>query len=186
MPYTEKTLYHWLNWTYGNPPKVHFQRIETMAGSGIPDVNGCAHGQELWLEGKVARYCRLYSHKSPAGIGSVDRTKHEDGLCFTVRRSQLAWMTKRRAAGGNCWFYIAIPKGLANRLWPLQAESKPAKILALGPEAILSNLREVLPVNTGSTIRKQIRLEALFGSQEVLKVNEWPLVEALLVKRDKT
>jgi hypothetical protein len=29
---------------------VHFQRIETNVGLGVPDVNGCGDGVEFWLE----------------------------------------------------------------------------------------------------------------------------------------
>jgi hypothetical protein len=28
---------------------VHFQRIETNVGLGVPDVNGCGDGVEFWL-----------------------------------------------------------------------------------------------------------------------------------------
>jgi hypothetical protein len=33
---------------------VHFQRIETNVGLGVPDVNGCGDGVEFWLELKVS------------------------------------------------------------------------------------------------------------------------------------
>jgi hypothetical protein len=33
---------------------VHFQRIETNVGLGVPDVNGCGDGIEFWLELKVS------------------------------------------------------------------------------------------------------------------------------------
>jgi hypothetical protein len=164
VPYTERTLYRWLVWVYGGP-FVHFQRIETMTGAGIPDVNGCAHGRELWLEGKVARYCRTQ--------------EGGDALCFTIRRSQLAWMTKRRQAGGLVWFYVAVPKSLATRIWPLAKHPGAARILAFSPAAV----RELLEERTG--LGKVTRLEARFGPQEALKLDEWPLVEALLVNKDK-
>ena len=34
-----------------NLPKVHWQRIETgITGAGVPDVNGCLDGKEVWVE----------------------------------------------------------------------------------------------------------------------------------------
>ena len=33
---------------------MHFQRIETNVGLGVPDVNGCGDGVEFWLELKVS------------------------------------------------------------------------------------------------------------------------------------
>ena len=40
-------------------PNVHFQRIETTTGLGIPDVNCCVNGVEFWLELKVSLGKRL-------------------------------------------------------------------------------------------------------------------------------
>ena len=36
-------------------PYVHWQRIETGTGQGVPDVNGCIGGDEFWLELKIAQ-----------------------------------------------------------------------------------------------------------------------------------
>lgn len=183
MPYTEKTLYQWLKFNYGGP-LVDLQRIEAATGAGIPDVNACAHGRELWLEGKVARYCRWYGNDEPGRWND-----YSDALCFTVRRSQLAWMVRRQAANGLCWFYVAVPKGLAIRLWPLQQERRPARILAFSPSAVRQVLRPTNPTrheaSSGGTAAKVMRLEARFGPQEALRLDEWPLVESFLVKSGK-
>lgn len=175
MPYTEKTLYQWLKFNYGGP-QVDLQRIEAATGAGIPDVNGCAHGREFWLEGKVARYCRLGLQSTVIG----PKDPQQDALCFTVRKSQLAWMIRRRRVGGRCWFYVAVPKSLAARLWPREKLLRPARILALGPEAIHDSLRGMT-----AEAGKITRHEARFGPQEALRWDEWSLVEGLLGNRDK-
>ncbi len=51
---------------------VHWSRIENIAGTGIPDLNGCYMGREVWVE------LKMFSGKQ-----------------IQVRSSQLVWMTKR-------------------------------------------------------------------------------------------
>ena len=59
---------------------IHLQRIETGAtGSGVPDVNGCAKGQEFWIELK-----EIHS-----------------GNALTLRPMQVAWIAKRAQYGGQ-------------------------------------------------------------------------------------
>ncbi len=38
----------------GLDPKAHAQRIETSTSSGVPDINICIGGKEIWVETKVA------------------------------------------------------------------------------------------------------------------------------------
>jgi hypothetical protein len=48
---------------FGN--KVHYQRIESGdTAQGIPDINVCYKGQELWLEAKVDDYALSPLQKS--------------------------------------------------------------------------------------------------------------------------
>lgn len=65
-----------------NMPKVHWQRIENTAGSGVPDINGCFHC-EVWIEFKEAR-----------------------GKTIILRPEQVAWLMRRSRAGGRC--FIAV------------------------------------------------------------------------------
>lgn len=59
-------------------PEVHWSRIENVAGSGIPDLNGCYGGKELWVELKMFR-----------------------GKQISLRNSQLVWTAKHLQAGGD-------------------------------------------------------------------------------------
>lgn len=56
----------------------HLVRIENTAGIGTPDVHACLDGQEVWIELKVVKGNFIY-----------------------FQASQLAWFTRRVAAGGN-------------------------------------------------------------------------------------
>lgn len=60
-------------------PLAHWQSIETTTGRGVPDVNLCYRGTELWMELKVG--------KKPEPI---------------LRPEQFAWAIRRFTAGGNC------------------------------------------------------------------------------------
>ena len=66
-----------------NLPSVDWQRIENLAGTGVPDVNGCYNGTEFWIENKVAR------------SGS-----------FEIRPDQVAWLTRRFNAGGKVFVLV--------------------------------------------------------------------------------
>jgi Holliday junction resolvase len=57
---------------------AHLSRIENTAGSGIPDVNACRGGVEVWIELKIFHGRRLY-----------------------FRNSQRSWIFRRDAAGGQ-------------------------------------------------------------------------------------
>lgn len=66
-----------------NMPEVHWQRIENVAGTGVPDVNGCLDGIEFWIECKIGK------------AGS-----------FEIRPDQIAWHTKRVNKGGRCFVVV--------------------------------------------------------------------------------
>lgn len=64
-------------------PYVHWQRIESSTGQGIPDVNGCIGGDSFWLELKVV-----------------------SGIKVHLRSSQVAWLMRRSDVGGSAWILI--------------------------------------------------------------------------------
>ena len=66
-----------------NYPLVHWQRIENVAGTGVPDVNGCIDHIEFWIETKIAK----------AGA-------------FNIRPDQVAWHTKRVNKGGRAFVLV--------------------------------------------------------------------------------
>ncbi len=66
-------------------PDVHWQRIETTTGCGIPDVNGCYKAGEFWLELKVLK------------------GKHSLSFQSSLKPLQSAWLFKRWLAGGRCF-----------------------------------------------------------------------------------
>ena len=64
-------------------PYVHWQRIETGTGQGVPDVNGCIGGDEFWLELKIAQ-----------------------GNQVKITPGQIAWLMQRIDAGGKAWIIV--------------------------------------------------------------------------------
>lgn len=66
-------------WIRSNlPSDCHVQRIETVTSSGVPDLNLCWRGKEVWAELKVL--------------------PHDNVL---LRKEQYAWGIRRSKAGGN-------------------------------------------------------------------------------------
>ena len=72
-----------------NYPEVHWQRIENVAGEGVPDINGCISGKEFWIEAKIAK------NKS-----------------FVIRNAQTAWLARRHNSGGRCFVLVREDKEL--------------------------------------------------------------------------
>ncbi len=71
-------------------PGIHWQRIETqMTAAGVPDVNGCYQGREVWIELKHV----------PAGL-----------LIRSLSAFQCGWMLKRAKYGGNVWLLVRYTK----------------------------------------------------------------------------
>lgn len=60
---------------------IHWSRIENVAGTGIPDVEGCCRGKQVWVELKMFH-----------------------GKQLSIRTSQVAWQMKRIKAGGRVFF----------------------------------------------------------------------------------
>lgn len=66
-----------------NLPEVDWQRIENVAGTGTPDINGCVDSVEFWIEAKIAK------------SGS-----------FEIRPAQVAWCTRRANKGGRVFVVV--------------------------------------------------------------------------------
>lgn len=65
----------------------HWQSVESSAtGQGIPDLNGCHAGVDVWLEIKYTE------HLKTKNIG--------------LKPQQIAWIYKRAKAGGNIWIAL--------------------------------------------------------------------------------
>ncbi len=85
------------------PIEAHWQRIETgSTGTGIPDVNVCHLGQDIWIVLKLVK-----------------------GRKVDLSPTQVAWLTKRSRVGGVTWIMARhtydgpkIGKGDAIYLWP--------------------------------------------------------------------
>ena len=76
----------------------HWQPIETgSTGSGVPDLNGCWDGVEVWLELKAVR----------AGIKVKSLTAF-----------QIGWIWKRVKRGGNVWIAVRVHKERSVRIEP--------------------------------------------------------------------
>jgi len=81
-------------------PLVHWQRIETGGtGRGIPDLNGCYAGVEVWIENK-----KVSGHK-----------------VHTMDPQQVAWLERRVRYGGRA--FVAARKVETNEFWLLPASS---------------------------------------------------------------
>lgn len=84
------------------PVGAHWQRIETgSTGTGIPDVNICLNGKEVWVELKLIK-----------------------GKRVDLAPTQVAWHMKRAKAGGITWILarhtydgVRIGKGDKIYLW---------------------------------------------------------------------
>jgi hypothetical protein len=65
-------------------PDSHWQRIETGGiARGVPDLNGCRSGVEVWIENKLTT-----------------------GWTVKVRPAQVGWLERRARAGGRC--FVAV------------------------------------------------------------------------------
>lgn len=76
--------------------KVHFCRLENVAGEGAPDVEGVVDGAQCWIE--------LKSCERPKRASTMIRPK--------TRPSQSIWHAERTAAGGKVhWVLIQVGEG---------------------------------------------------------------------------
>ena len=107
-------------------PEVHWVAIESPTTSrGIPDLNGCLKGTEIWIETKATDTWK---------VGGV-------------RREQIAWLERRARALGRA--YVAVRQRPGDRLWLLPALA--ARLLYDG--ARLDELPNVLVAAPGGPAR---------------------------------
>lgn len=78
MMNSEAKFNSWIQGLFPHPADC--RRIETTTESGMPDLNVCMHGIEIWIESKV-----VY----PKGI--------------LIRKEQWAWGVRRSNAGGTTY-----------------------------------------------------------------------------------
>lgn len=82
-----------------NMREVHWQPIETgSTGRGIPDVNACWVGLEIWIEFKKTDHWRV--DLRPEQVGWIERRARAGGRCFiAVRRADdELWLMRSSAA----------------------------------------------------------------------------------------
>ena len=127
---TEKNLYQQLVTTVtalaGKDP-YHIQRIETLTGRGVPDVEVCFRGRLFWLELKA---------------GTSDPL---------LRPEQYAWIRRRHRCGGGVAVLLYNAKGY--QLWtnPSKWQIVPIidKVKLISPPDVLAmNMREVVQALT--------------------------------------
>ncbi len=76
---------------------LHIQRVENLVGSGAPDVEGkLREGSQFWIE-----------------LKSAARPKRDGPIRFKVRDSQVEWMRRRVAVGGQAWLLLQVGSGRA-------------------------------------------------------------------------
>lgn len=78
-------------------PGDRLDRIENVVVTGMPDINMCIGGTEVWIEQK--------SPKEP-----VRKTTALFGSNHKVSQEQANWMLRQRKAGGKCYFLISTDK----------------------------------------------------------------------------
>lgn len=76
-------------------PGDRLDRIENMAGTGMPDVNGCFEGSEFWIEIKNPRKEPVRKLLTPL-FGSNHR----------LSQDQKNWFKRQDKAGGKGFVYI--------------------------------------------------------------------------------
>lgn len=78
-------------------PHVHWQSIETGGtGRGIPDLNACHNGREVWIE-----------------------LKRVDGWQVKFRPEQVAWIERRARVGGRVYVMARKRGVVVDDLWLL-------------------------------------------------------------------
>lgn len=90
------------------PKGTFFQRIETMAGAGIPDLYICCQGKSSWVELKETVVTK---------DGRV-KIKH-------IRPAQRAWARQATAAGADVYMYVKVGKSyflVLPSAWPILVE----------------------------------------------------------------
>lgn len=87
-----------------NIREAHWQRIESpLTGGGIPDLNGCMNGVEVWIENKKAKHWKVKFEQFQ--IGWAERRVRAGGNYFLAVRQILN--PKRGTPEDNLWLFKA-------------------------------------------------------------------------------
>ena len=83
----EKNLWSSLNQIQKTDPMMFLMRVESSTINGIPDVNGCMNGVEIWLE-----------------------LKSGESKNYGLSKYQINWHIERLSCGGNVFILLFTPK----------------------------------------------------------------------------
>ena len=83
----EQRFIHWLRPIF--PNDADYCRIENVVGVGVPDINVCYRGREVWIEAKYV-YDELPQ----------------------IRKAQYAWGMRRASVGGNVYVLGELQDGM--------------------------------------------------------------------------
>lgn len=108
----EQKFYQWFRKQL--PPGADCVRIENTVGGGMPDVNVCWRGIELWIELKV----------------------HMRGLVL-LRPDQFAWLNRRAAASGRVFVVAKMDVDFYVWKFPHTEVVQYTKYLSLGGPKIM-------------------------------------------------
>lgn len=85
-------------------PGPHWQRIETGGtGRGIPDINGCLDGVEVWVENKITDGWQVPLR--PEQIGWIHRRARAGGRVFVLTRRTVVAGPRRGAAADDLYLH---------------------------------------------------------------------------------
>ena len=94
-------------------PDFDWQAIETTIGRGIPDLNGCIDGQEIWVEQKLTK-----------------------GRRVTVTPEQVGWIERRLRHGGKVFIAVRRMVGKEDELYLVHGHHARALSLGAWPETL--------------------------------------------------
>lgn len=103
-------------------PEFHWQAIETfITGSGVPDINGCLDGVEVWIENKFAKgKRRIRVSVSPAQVGWIEQRLRHGGRVFIAVRYTTAKLDTLYLLHGSAARELAsgtAPEAIAIGAW---------------------------------------------------------------------
>lgn len=105
-----------------NLPRWDWLRVENSAvGRGVPDLNGCFNGIEVWIENKTT-----------------------EGWKVDLRPEQSAWAARRARAGGRVFFAVRRHCKAGSRR--VAADELHLFGSHQGEDLILGNLKTVVPI----------------------------------------
>lgn len=95
MSASEQSLWKWLKRGWDEVPgnRLQYTRVENSASSGMPDVEACHLGAQVWLELKVA--------DRPSSPETRVDFKH-------LRPKQVEFLHNRWLVGGRAWMLLRV------------------------------------------------------------------------------